>query len=419
VTSDDRVRGFPAFARSVRGSRRFARSWWGQAWLAALEDTSLDQEQLVRGRAYARSGRVGPIAVSPGRITATVYGDGGEEYRSAVLVAQLTRADWDRLLDTMAATTAHLAALLDGDMPRQLVEAAADVGVRLLPGRGDLQPECDCLDWDFPCKHAAALCYQAGWLLDSDPFALLLMRGRSQREIVDGLRTRNSRLNDTPAAAAETQPVPELGAARPLPDPPPAVSELDYVLTVPPGPGVDPDELRGLAAAAAARARDLLALSPTLAGQPCGVGRDQLDDVDHDAVGVGAQEVPLPEGLVDQVVEDRHASRPQPALFGRGISDDEADDNACDISVAIRHRQELVPTLQKADLIGLLAIAEADEPADVGGGRESEMLLVEPGGGRHIVDDEAGAEFRDLHDRDLHFGRGVADVADGRSGVTR
>ncbi|OSC47127.1 hypothetical protein B5181_42380, partial [Streptomyces sp. 4F] len=71
----------------------------------------------------------------------------------------------------------HIAALLDKELPHSL----ADCGVPLLPGPGDLAPQCSCPDSGHPCKHAAALCYQTARLLDADPFVLLLLRGRGER----------------------------------------------------------------------------------------------------------------------------------------------------------------------------------------------------------------------------------------------
>ena len=81
-----------------------------------------------------------------------------------------------------------------------VVEASQDLGASgvqtlrhvLLPTVGDLEPECDCPDWGWPCKHAAALCYQIARLLDVDPFVLLLMRGRGERELMEELRRRNA-----------------------------------------------------------------------------------------------------------------------------------------------------------------------------------------------------------------------------------
>ncbi|CAM5349582.1 Putative NRPS cluster protein OS=Streptomyces glaucescens OX=1907 GN=SGLAU_04360 PE=4 SV=1 [Streptomyces glaucescens] len=79
--------------------------------------------------------------------------------------------------------------LLAGELPPDLLEAAEDARVRLLPGYGDLEADCDCDAFDHPCKHAAALCYQASWLLDEDAMLLLLLRGRGAQEAQEELRS--------------------------------------------------------------------------------------------------------------------------------------------------------------------------------------------------------------------------------------
>jgi uncharacterized Zn finger protein len=240
--------GFPAFPATKRKPGRFARTWWGNAWLQAMEDTSLDLGQLKRGRRFAYAGLVGPITVSAGRIAAQVTSDDGSVHHTVVLVDTLSAAQWQRFLDEVAAKAGHLAALLDRDMPHDLVEAAADADVPLLPGIGDLQPECDCEGWELPCTHAAALCFQAAWLLDADPFVLLLLRGLGQEDLTEELRRR---------AAARVRPAPTAAPDPGLPPLPP-VSGPPRELVVPPAPGVDPEELAGIAARAAERARKLL-----------------------------------------------------------------------------------------------------------------------------------------------------------------
>lgn len=261
----DRVRGFPAFPAGVRQGRRFANSWWGNAWIKALEDTSLDQTLLTKGRWYAHAGLVGSITVSPGRIAADVHDD--DLFRTQVFVEPLTDAEWERFLDEVAARAGHIAALLDRDMPHDLVASAEDAGVRLLPGIGDLEPDCDCPDWGHPCKHAAALCYQASWLLDADPFVLLLMRGRGEREVLDELQRRNAGPDQPAGVPAE---VAYAQATSGLPAAPVLGPERALELTDP--PGLEPGALGLLAADAAVRARDLLALAPRqldlLAGSP-------------------------------------------------------------------------------------------------------------------------------------------------------
>jgi uncharacterized Zn finger protein len=241
--------GFPAFPATKRKPGRFAGTWWGNAWLQAMEDTSLDLAQLKRGRKFAYAGLVGPITVSAGRIAAQVTNDDGEVHHTVVLVDRLSDAQWQRFLDEVAAKAGHIAALLDRDMPHDLVEAAADADVPLLPGIGDLQPECDCEGWELPCTHAAALCFQAAWLLDADPFVLLLLRGLGQEDLTEELSRRAAaRRRPRPAVTHSEEPLPPL---EPVTGPP-------RELVVPPAPGIDPTALAALVARAAERAGKLL-----------------------------------------------------------------------------------------------------------------------------------------------------------------
>ena len=267
----------------TRGSRApFAETWWGLEWVHALEDSSLDYGRLQRGRTYARGGAVGAVTVAPGSAAAHVHGSRRTPYRSSVTVEQLTDRQWDRLLDMIADRAANIAALLDGDMPAALAEDAEAAGVPLLPGPGDLEPACSCPDWGYPCKHAAALCYQLARLLDRDPFVLLLLRGRGERELMDELSRRNTARaaaeavagsGTRTAGATSTAPPPPAGdlakaafAARadlpalPAPPTPPVRAGRGPVLvgTAVPEPGVDPAALELLAADAALRAHQLL-----------------------------------------------------------------------------------------------------------------------------------------------------------------
>ncbi|MGK5499966.1 SWIM zinc finger family protein [Streptomyces sp. URMC 125] len=189
---------------SGRGRRAFAATWWGQAWVAALEDSTLDSGRLSRGRTYARQGMVGPVTIAPGQVRATVQGSRPHPYRSRVHLPVLTGAQWDTLLGTIAARAGHLAALLDGEMPTDLVDDARRAGVPLLPLPTELDPECSCPDWGYPCKHAAALCYAIAATIDTDPFVLFALRGRSREEVLAELRARRAagRTADTPPTPA-------------------------------------------------------------------------------------------------------------------------------------------------------------------------------------------------------------------------
>lgn len=249
------ARGFPAFA--ARPCRR-GRSWWAREFVAALEDAALDAGVLRRGRRFAGSGRLGPITVAPGRLSAVADDPDDGPVGTVVHVPVLDDADWDRLRRQTGAEAGHLAALLDGELPRALVDAADAAGVGLLPGVGDLESDCDCPDIGDPCPHSAALCYQVSWLLDEDPFVLLLLRGRSADDLVGSLGSGP----DVPAVSGPLDgPVPAAEAYATAPTDLPAALRPGPVSVpaVPPPPGLAADLLPRLASEAAARARALLA----------------------------------------------------------------------------------------------------------------------------------------------------------------
>lgn len=175
----------------AKGKRPFGESWWGRAWVDALEGRArLDKNRLPRGRTYARTGAVGEVVVAPGAVSAPVQGSRPSPYRVTIRVAQFSDSEWDRVLDALASEIGHVAALVDGELLPSIAEDARSVGLDLLPGPGELQCHCSCPDWAEPCKHSAAVCYAVADSLDADPFGVLLMRGRSREEVLAALRER-------------------------------------------------------------------------------------------------------------------------------------------------------------------------------------------------------------------------------------
>ena len=248
------ARGFMAFPAQRRSTR--GRSWWARAWVQALEDTSLDSDQLRKGRRYANSGQVGAITVSAGRIAAMVYSP-DDTYEAVVQVDELTADAWSRFLDQVAERAGHIAALLDGEMPHDLVEAAADAGIPLLPGIGDLDPSCTCDGWELPCQHAAALCYQVAWLLDE-------LQARSQSgtraERAESLTDESGvSLGDEPGVALQDVLEATVRALPAVPDLPPKVTVDDLAVSgIEPPRGFTPATLPLLVLDASRRARAVL-----------------------------------------------------------------------------------------------------------------------------------------------------------------
>lgn len=266
------------------GRRAFGTTWWGAAWVDALEQRArLDPNRLPRGRTYARSGAVGTLQLAPGEILAPVQGSRSRPYDVRVRVRPFSTDEWDQVLDALAAEIGHTAALLDGELPPEIAGDVASVGLDLLPGAGELQPRCSCPDWADPCKHAAAVCYLVADALDADPFGVLLLRGRSREDVLAALRLRRGLGPANPssvppvldeievdngvpararfAAAAAARATAGAAARPPLPrlPLPPARPGRPTVLALdpPPGSGIDAAMLEMLAADAAARAHGL------------------------------------------------------------------------------------------------------------------------------------------------------------------
>ncbi|MFJ4947229.1 SWF or SNF family helicase [Streptomyces sp. NPDC088760] len=243
----------------------FARSWWGRAWLQALEDAALETAAVKAGRRLARAGGVGAVTVRPGRVTAVVRDPGGAAHRADVLLPELSAEEWARFQDLAGEQAGHMAALLDRELPPHLIEDAAVAGIDLLPGLGDLEPECDCGAWDH-CGHTAALCHQVARLLDEDPFLLLLVRGREKDAFLAELHVRGTAQPSGASPATAGVDAAEAWAAADVVPPLPELPGLPQGIGTPPSltaeavaaPGIDTAALEHLAGRTAVEAYRLL-----------------------------------------------------------------------------------------------------------------------------------------------------------------
>ncbi len=153
-----------------------ARTWWAKAWVRAVEEAAYGEDDLRKGRALARAGRVGGITLESGRFLAAVE-EGDDAFTVTGGLPVLDERGLLALTETVAAESGRIAALLAGDLPHGLVEHAEEVGVELLPYGGELATRCTCEPWTDPCRHGIAVLQQLTWLVEADPFVLLALRG--------------------------------------------------------------------------------------------------------------------------------------------------------------------------------------------------------------------------------------------------
>lgn len=201
----DRHRGDPmVYPRRgrVRGAAARASTWWGKAWVRSFEETVLEASDLVTGRALARSGRLGAVMVISGMASAVMDAGTPTALIAQVRVRRLDEPQWAVFTTELEREAGYLASLETGDLPADLVEHADEAGVEVVPGPGDLDTACECDSWAQPCLHVLALLYQLAWIADQDPYALLLLRGRTRDQLQDSASLAPGEARDAAARAA-------------------------------------------------------------------------------------------------------------------------------------------------------------------------------------------------------------------------
>ncbi|MFD9943388.1 SWIM zinc finger family protein [Nonomuraea sp. NPDC059023] len=169
-------------ARTQRGT--IGASWWSRRFVDILERVC-DKGRLARGRTYARKGQVLSLELAAGLVSARVQGSRPDPYEVAVRVEVYAEALWADLEAAIAGQAVHRAKLLAGEMPAEIEEVFAAMGVDLFPH--DLDMECSCPDWGFPCKHLSAVLYLLAESFDDDPFLVLAWRGRTKEQLLGSL----------------------------------------------------------------------------------------------------------------------------------------------------------------------------------------------------------------------------------------
>lgn len=176
--------------RSTRGA--IAQTWWSERFIEVLEGIGLGT-RLQRGRSYARTGQVISMDVGPGSVTAHVQGSRARPYRVRIGLAAFGKSEWAQAEQALAGNAWYAAMLLSGEMPDDIEDVFAGLGLSLFPATArELSLDCSCPDSAVPCKHLAATFYLLAESFDDDPFAILAWRGRERDHLLANLQTARS-----------------------------------------------------------------------------------------------------------------------------------------------------------------------------------------------------------------------------------
>ena len=170
---------------------QFSRTWWGQRFIAALEEFT-DSARLGRGRSYASGGRIIEYTLSKGTVTAKVRGSINPYfgvykepiYKTSITIKAISSDDWTRVIQQIASRADLITKLLMNEMPDTIEDAFSRLGLHLLPhSERDFVTSCTCPDWANPCKHIAGVYYLLASALDNDPFLMFELRGLSRNDL--------------------------------------------------------------------------------------------------------------------------------------------------------------------------------------------------------------------------------------------
>lgn len=172
-------------------------SAWAAHRLLRLLETAAQGDAIVQGLDYAKQGQTRRMSIEPGKILAAVQGRAERAYSVSLTLATYPEAQWQKVGETMAAQAAPAARLLAGELPPNIEEIFAPLGIKLVPtDPADITPVCTCghittagTPW---CKHACCVVYLLADRLRAEPFLIFKLRGQLVDDVLEGLRQRRA-----------------------------------------------------------------------------------------------------------------------------------------------------------------------------------------------------------------------------------
>ncbi len=166
--------------------KAFGRTWWGNAWVKAMERIDYNTNRLPRGRKYANNGSVKSIEIKDGHVFAAVQGSRPKPYSIKIKLNGFNDREIQQIRDTIGSNPAIASELGIGKLPESLLTILESEKIHVLPQNWkDIHADCSCPDWANPCKHLAAVYYIIANEIDKDPFLIFNLRGISTKTLVE------------------------------------------------------------------------------------------------------------------------------------------------------------------------------------------------------------------------------------------
>jgi uncharacterized Zn finger protein len=169
------------------------KSWVTQRVMRVAEHGA-SGDALREGIDYAQQGQTKRLTIEGILCEGIIQGRADKPYRTTLAMEAFTAAQQEQVIGTMGEQVRYAAKLLAGELPSNIEDVFAPLGLRLLPTEpDDLRPECTCSDWSAEspwCKHAVCLTSLLSERLGEDPMLVFGLRGMPIDDLVEGLRQR-------------------------------------------------------------------------------------------------------------------------------------------------------------------------------------------------------------------------------------
>jgi len=149
------------------------KTWWGRKFIGFF-DRKCDYNRRLRGRNYARTGRVINIKLV-GNSTVFAQVEGNDIYNVFIEFPELDGKDIE-IIYTYLSSNNYLKRFLLGEFPEEVYNYLEDIGLDIFDFSG-VKYRCDCPDNTKFCKHIYAVVYILAKIVEKCPLLLLYLRG--------------------------------------------------------------------------------------------------------------------------------------------------------------------------------------------------------------------------------------------------
>lgn len=188
--------------RRVRGGVKFKlkagespRSWITQRLLRVAEQGA-DSDVYKDGLEYARLGQTKRLTIEETLCEGVIQGRSDKPYTTTLALKHFDAESQERVIGAMADQVRYAAKLLSGELPSNIEDVFAPLGLKLFPAEpSDIKPTCSCPDWteEQPwCKHAVCLSALLAERMGDDPMLIFGLHAMPAQELIDGLRQKRA-----------------------------------------------------------------------------------------------------------------------------------------------------------------------------------------------------------------------------------